>query len=225
MKLRLHKAIFMATLFVFNTAIAKTVNGDLNLDHANLDHVTVNGNAKLTDSKFQSLHVHGHLKFSQVGIADTLVVNGSAEGNGLRCRSAKIDGALEVDKFTAEKAHISGAFIGNDTIIHQNMTVDGELDGRHMTVDGQAIVHGKLNLENSDFHTIEVSSDYCLLQNTRATHIIFKHMKSGRVQKLILNGQTIISGDIDFETGSGEVILDQQAVIKGKITGGKIIPR
>ncbi len=215
----------MATLFVFNTAIAKTVNGDLNLDHANLDHVTVNGNAKLTDSKFQSLHVNGHLKFSQIGIADTLMVNRSAEGHGLICRSAKIDGALEVDKFTAEKAHISGSFIGNDATIHHNIVVDGELEGRHITVDGKAIIHGELNVQDSDFHTIEMNSDYCVLQNTRATHIVFKHMKSGRIQKLILNGQTVISGEVDFETGSGELILDPKAVIEGKITGGKIIPR
>lgn len=218
------KVIFVFLgFFSFTQAIAKTLNGDLNLDHANLGHVTVNGSAELNNSNFKSLNINGQLKFKQLNIVDALFVNGAAEGHGLTAKKLTIDGGLQVDGLNVDHAHVNGSFLGNDSVIRHNITVDGELDGRHIQVGGKTIVHGGLNVHDSDFHAIEMHADYCMLQNTKVKHLVFKKIKNGQTQRLILSGHTVIEGNVDFETDSGEIVLDKEAVIKGKIIGGRII--
>ncbi len=43
------------------------------------------------------------------------------------------------------------------------------------------------------------------------------------VQQLTLTGKTVITGDVVFKSGNGEVVLNNGAVIKGKVIGGKTV--
>jgi hypothetical protein len=48
-----------------------------------------------------------------------------------------------------------------------------------------------------------------------------EHKKDDIVQKIILKGKSVISGDIIFKAGNGEILADKDVIIKGKIDGGQ----
>jgi hypothetical protein len=75
-----------------------------------------------------------------------------------------------------------------------------------------------------------MSSTYTHSNNNCGNNINDNHIDNNGCtdtkQKLYLKGNTIISGDITFESGIGEIIIqNSSAKILGKVIGGTIVEK
>ena len=153
---------------------------------------------------------------------DKVLVNGSAELKSSKFQFLIVNGALNFkDLIVSNTIEINGAANGENIESH-NLIVAGSLEGYRIKVT-KGTVSGYLHAHNSDFEELEFDSKNIILNNSMARNIIFKSSKNKVKQKLVLQGKTIVNGDIIFKSGLGEVLLDSQAKLTGKIIGGKVV--
>lgn len=165
---------------------------------------------------------NGLVKLENVELKTTRV-NGNAEFKNSKFQSLTVNGKLNFKDLT-----VSGLVKINGTANGKNIECDrlivyGNLEGYKIKVNGESILVGYFNVYDSVFKELNVHSGKISLTNTSTNNIVIKTLKNKIKQQLILKGQTIVNGDVIFESGSGEVLLDSQAKITGQIIGSKVI--
>ncbi|WP_010302931.1 hypothetical protein [Candidatus Odyssella thessalonicensis] len=184
-------------------------------------HPVVYGSSQLKDMTYDTLTVYGALDFTNLIIQQELKVDGSAHGKNLKCQEFKINGSLAVDQLEAHQGLVSGSLTGHNISILKDLSVEGSLAGDRITVLGRTKIAGNLSVIGGDFTDIDIEGDASDLTDSRAANIHFKKVITD-TQKLYLRGKTIVSGDIVFESGKGEIYLGTDAVIKGQVKGATI---
>ncbi len=194
-----------AVVALSQNVYANSISGDVNLINSKLETITVKGNQSFKNSQFKSLTAYGTLNFDNIIIDETLKVDGAANGKILACKAFHVNGALNVQNLKSSEAIVKGAFNGEDVVI-----------------TGKTIIEGELNAKNSSFQDIEIKSTKSSLDDSTAHNILVNPTKN-KPQKIILKGNTVISGDIVFEAGDGEVHVGDKVKIKGHVKGAKVI--
>ena len=135
---------------------------------------------------------------------DTMNVSGSASFQNMHFKSLDVSGSLNFENLTITEAlHVSGAAKGK-ILKCKSLDVSGTFNGEDITINGKTVISGELNTKNSSFQDIEIKSSKSTLKNSTAHNIIVQPT-TDKPQKLILKGSTIISGDVVFQSGDGEV--------------------
>ena len=170
-----------------------------------LEGTTFNGIKHLKDENLNALTVNGFLSFHSITISKNLSINGSAKGKKLKCKNFEINGSLNGEDISAEKLEINGS-----------------LKGSNINITGETKISGNINASESKFNDIEILTKNSVLSNSSAKNILVKKEKNGEKQILKLKDGSIISGDIVFESESGEIHIDDTVKINGKIKGAKV---
>lgn len=163
------------------------------------------GPTELTSQQFKDLTVQGPLNF-----------------NGLQVQN---------------KTEIFGPFSGengvfNDLMVHgtcwgakiqiNHLEVDSETALEDFKVSGNVNIHAPLKAKNGRFNNIDAAQTPIALYNVTVNNITIKG-KQNDIHEVKLAGNTVVSGNITFESGNGIVFIrDKTAILKGKIIGGHL---
>lgn len=130
--------------------------------------------------------------------------------------------SLEGTKVT-KRLEVFGKLSAKDATIAQ-MQVFGEATLSHCQVQKKSTVHGMLTATESTFNKeLSVATDHlvftdCTLHGLR----VLKSEGHPRMQIVELRGDTKVMGSIIFEGKNGEVLVEPESEIKGKVVGGKL---
>lgn len=183
------------------------------------DTSTINGRSYLNNGEYDSLEVNGDLTFKGLWIKDSFVINGSIQGENLKCKTIKSNGSFDVDGFQAQGVKSNGSFTG-----------------KNVDITGESKFHGDLEIKNGKLHDIQIASTRSTFIETQIKgNILIKKVKKdwsfmgfksneSSAQVLELKGKSLVIGDILFEK-EGEVHLFDGAKVKGKIVNAKVIQK
>jgi len=116
--------------------------------------------------------------------------------------------------------HIAGILKATNATL-KDLELAGKAKLVTSKVQGNARVSGYLLACNSNFtNKLIISSDHTRIENTIIPSI--KISPGNREQVLYLANNSLIKGDITFESGRGMVLMDQTSQISGKVKGGYI---
>jgi hypothetical protein len=155
-----------------------------------------------------------------------------------------INGSYKVsDTVVTEKLKINGeAVLGQGTVVKEMMVINGSLkaqgvkfeaelfangnaDIKQVRLQADAHFNGNLNASDSEFfkkfYALSQQSDY---SNCQFKDIVIKKNPYINTKQIIrLMNNSIVNGDVIFESGKGEVYLDANSQIKGEVHGGRKI--
>ena len=98
-------------------------------------------------------------------------------------------------------------FMGPTWCTHQNfenILVYGPLLSDHSTIGGTSTIQGPLKMTHSQFDVIDMKNTYT-------------------PQKVILQNNSEVTGDITFEGPMGQVLVDGTSHVHGKVTNGVVV--
>lgn len=200
--------IFAGLFLVPLVAFAKTYYGPTKISNSSEEEVTIIGPADLDQLKSNTLKVTGPLKFNKIVISNETEVTGPTAGEKGKFNNLKITGPVKGTQIEAQTMNITGPAYFNN-----------------IEVKGNAKITGTLFVNKGKFKNIDVVSDKVKLKDTTADSIHFdKNMHdSKKEQMLMIQGKSIINGDIVFDSGKGKVVVDKTVQIKGKVQGAEVV--
>ena len=188
-----------------------------------LDAPVMAGNARLEKLSYDSLTIAGALDFNNLTIEKTLTVEGSANGNSLKCNKFIVNSSFTGKNIQAQNGEVNGTLVCDTVTIDEDLTVNGSLSGKKIKVSGKTKVDGNLDASKSSFSDIEVATTYRItLTSSKAKNIFVKKSKY-ESQRIYLEGRTIIEGNIIFESGNGKVLVSRKAKIMGEVQGASVV--
>lgn len=214
-----------------STAFADNFTGPTDLSSKDFKDLNINGNSNLNQISADSLTVKGPLNFSRIKIKGDTNVEGATSGEEADFNNLAVRGS-----FWATKVEI------------QNLKVDGEAALENFKVRGKVDINGPLKAKNGDFFKdINAAHTPIALYNVTVDNINVKNSSPGDVDYnntsktgntsntntngntnnddnvVKLAGNTVVNGNITFESGNGIVFIrDKTVQFKGKVIGGKI---
>lgn len=139
----------------------------------------------------------------------------------------KINGAATLGPKTiiTKPIVINGQLETNGAVIENEIAVNGTAEINHSTFKSKSQFSGNMSAQESQFlETINLLMNEAVFTHCAINQIVIKTVALVRSkQKIYLKNNCIISGDITFESGHGEVWLDSSSQLQGKIHGGKIV--
>jgi hypothetical protein len=191
-------------------AEATTFNGPTELLSQELKELNINGPARLNAIKADSLKVNGSLYFNELKIKGKTEVSGPCNGEEGEFTNIVVHGPVEVSKIKAESLDVDGPVTIEDFKIKGDVNINGPLKAKNGSFNDLNTVHTPVQLYSVTVNNINVKKDR-------------GHNKSDNANEIKLAGNTVVSGNITFESGDGIVFIrDKTAQLKGKVIGGKI---
>ena len=176
----------------------------------------INGSSNLKQQVYDSLQINGALKFKDLTIKESLIINGKIQGKNLKCRNITSNGSFDVDGFQA-----------------QNVKTNGSFKGMNIEITGKSEFNGALEITNGKLHNIQIVNTLSTLIDTNVSgNVNIKKIDKGfrvrpstsLVQVLELKGSSLVTGDVNFEE-EGTVYLFDKSKVQGKIVNAKIIEK
>lgn len=162
--------------------------------------LSVLGPVELKNTQAKSLQIIGPLIFSNLKVHGETKITGPVEGKDGKFKNLAVTGPIEVI-----------------TTYCQTLNVVGPVDGSGLHVQEETAIIGPLEAKNSTFKNITVTADTISFENCSANNIFIKTQKYP--QTLTLKGETVIAGNIVFESGQGKIVKDKNVQIHGFIKG------
>ncbi|HJN37892.1 MAG TPA: hypothetical protein QF353_03855 [Gammaproteobacteria bacterium] len=149
------------------------------------------------------------------------------------------NGGLVCSQTELKNIHLQGyvslmnVAVGGETIIEGmlqakkskfsgNIKVKGSIHMKGSRVLGKTFIMGALDVENSRLKDIEITAKQAVFSQSQAGTVRVKRTPND-TQRIYLQGGTLISGNIVFESGNGEVVKSDQARVLGQIIGGHVV--
>lgn len=207
MLMKSNLSLALTTFLAITPLYATTFNGITELTSKTFEQLTINGPSTLTEIRADTLVAHGPLKFNQVNITKNTEVSGSMNGTEGAFANLSVTGPLEAEKISCD-----------------TLTVVGPASLKYFTVRGNTDITGPFVSEHGNLQDLTFIASGTLT-NTNVKNITIKHnnaeMQQNKKDNLELNGTTIITGDITFTSGKGEVTVQSKDVtFSGKVNGG-----
>ncbi|SCA58709.1 hypothetical protein AB751O23_AL_00090 [Chlamydiales bacterium SCGC AB-751-O23] len=134
-------------------------------------------------------------------------------------------GTVDLDDVNVKKdMHVQGiAKIEGGKIF--NLQVEGILEIEDSIVEGDVNIVGELEAENTQFmKTLIFIGEELELKKTQAQDIILKKPNESKLtQRVRVREGSVVQGNIIFESGDGEVILDNDSRFLGNVQGGRVV--
>ncbi len=139
-----------------------------------------------------------------------------------------IDGAglVKLQGTSVKDIQVSGSLISQGAKLG-SLQIQGEANLRDTNIAGETTVTGFVQTHSSSFEKpVNVCARKALFTHTKVHSINVRKEPSFKGKQVIeLKQGTVVSGNIHFESGKGEIHIDASSRIEGKVTGGKIIRR
>ena len=201
------------------------------LSYSPLSDATVfTGPTELSSQEFKELNINGPSKLHGIQ-AESLTIRGPLDFNQLKVKGeTEISGPCSGENGEFANVVIHGTFWGSKIKI-ENLHVDGEVALENFKINGNVNINGPLKAKNGSFNNIDTVYTPIALYNVTVNNIRIKKDSdrnsddnaNSNNNEIKLAGNTIVSGNITFESGDGVVFIrDKTAQLKGKIIGGKI---
>jgi hypothetical protein len=110
-------------------------------------------------------------------------------------------------------------------IVCSKLEVTGPVDVTDLQVSGDTTIIGPLKAGKSTFQNLTVTADKIVLEDVKIKDILVKknqEEKQEKKQVLELKGETIVGGNIIFESGKGVVEQGSEVKIQGEIKGATV---
>ncbi|GEM_PF-3680739 len=155
-----------------------------------------------------------------------------------------INGSYQVSQCVIEgKVKINGeAVLGQNTLVKNNIIINGKLEASGVTFEADLFAHGvsvlsHCSMKGNAHFSGNVAASEChfhqdllmlahqaTFSNCQINSIMVQRLPYVKTAQIIsLTKDCVVTGNITFESGSGEVHLDNSAQIKGIVNGGKFI--
>ncbi|BBH52272.1 hypothetical protein [Fluviispira sanaruensis] len=203
------------------------------------------GSVDLIDSQIQGAFINtGHVSLDKVSIVGSFVNTGSVE-----LKDSKIQADFDNTGIVyIENGFVAGDFKNTGKVKLQNVENLGDIDitgkfnawkiksknisiigqtefSGQSIVSGNAFVNGDLTAKETIFKDkIEVTAEIVkLYDSVLAKDIYFRKNKNDKYEQeyLYINNSTV-HGNIEFESGKGNVIISNGGKVKGKIIGASV---
>lgn len=211
-------AIAISLLSNSSIIMADTFNGPTELSSQDFKDLNINGPANLSKITADSLTVRGPLNFTKVTVKGKTEIAGPTSGDEGDFKDVLIHGTFWGSKFNMANLH-----------------VDGDVTIENFKITGKVTINGPLKAKNGSFNNIETVNTPVALYNVNVNNITVNNNRKKDSDKntkddntdnsnvVKLAGNTVVSGNITFESGNGIVFIrDKTAQLKGKVIGGKI---
>lgn len=196
---------------------ANTYNGPTELSSQTFKELIINGPANLNKIKADSLTVKGLFNFSQLKVKGDTEISGPTSGEEGEFANVIIHGSFWGSKIKVANLDVDGDVTIEDFKISGNVNINGPLKAKKGSFNDINAVNTPIALYDVTVNNITVKKDNNKDSNTNAKS------DDGNSNEIKLAGNTIVSGNITFESGDGIVFIrDKTAQLKGKIIGGKI---
>ncbi len=221
--------------------------GETHLSNTTVPNINALGNTTLFDVKTEEVSVTGPLTFKNLTVAHTGTLTGPVEGTSGQFETLVVTGPLKFETLTVQKdTVITGDASGKDgnflnlTVVGpfnltqttcQNLIVTGSVETTKLIVRDKTVSVGNFNAAESQFGDMTLTAEKVLLKETKAQNILLKKNKEngvlswldeGHPQELRLMKNSIIEGDVTFESEKGKIFLEEGSQIKGTIKGAVV---
>lgn len=194
----------LLNLFVCLNVSGEVFNGPTDLSWKLYDSLSINGPSKLKKVKANSIEIKGPLQFHSLAVAGKAEVIGDINGDNGKFGQLNVTGSMNVDH-----------------VICEELSVKGPVTAVYLDVKNHADIDGELNAHHSKFKSLAVKADKIILDEVILDSLVVR--KGQKNQILVLQGPTIVNGDIVFESGDGVVQVGSLEVrIKGTVKGAFI---
>ncbi|MGD9152208.1 MAG: hypothetical protein PVG30_00910 [Gammaproteobacteria bacterium] len=157
--------------------------------------------------------VHNVLAAGYANLNGTTVTNSIKVGGYLSAKNSNLNlvacgGGVDIDK-----SNITGSVgFAGAAILNK------------VSINGKCSELGLLVAKDADFaNTIEITGEITHFQHSKTVAILV-HPSEHPQEKIYLEDQTVVNGNITFESGNGIVVKSADSTILGNVIGGKIIP-
>lgn len=202
----MRKFLMLAVCLSWMTSLAhaETFLGLTNIENTTIKDAVIVGPATLKQVKATSLAITGPLKFTKIEVEKNAVITGPVSGKDGKFSSLSITGPLTGEDILCEELHVTG-FV--------NIT--------HLKVSKASTIIGSLTATKSSFQDLTITADDVVLDSSTVQTITMRK-NTDKQQVLTLKGDTIVHGDITFESGKGKIIESKNVKIKGKVKGAVV---
>lgn len=130
---------------------------------------------------------------------------------------------------------VKGSHINGDTsfsgALDAKNGVFRKIDGNGMakfedsSIQEESKFKGSISSKNTKFEkNIHIYSNTASFDNSTAKQsVVFHKLKTDKRQRLFLRNGSVVSGEVNFRSGNGEVVLEKGSKVEGKVVGGKIV--
>lgn len=157
------------------------------------------------------------MKHSRLQSNEEIAVIGPVRLTDVHAPTLDITGPLEFqDLVVAGSARVTGPVKGKKGTFN-TLDVTGPLNIRHLKAES-ANITGPVHVHGGHVGDLTVTAETVMLENVTAASVLI-HPNGDKPQTLHLKGQTVIQGNITFESGQGRILQDSSARIHGAVSG------
>lgn len=139
----------------------------------------------------------------------------------------RVNGFVELDLTNVTKEILVNGYLRALNSTLGNIQVNGRAILVNSLVKGITNINGSLEAETTQFeNTVFIASQVALLDGCLLPRLVIKPVDNNQgIQRINLNGNTQISGDVIVESGRGEIIIENGSEIFGIVNGASIIKK
>ncbi len=151
-----------------------------------------------------------------------------------------INGSFEVShRVIMDKLTINGkAKLGPDTFAEDSITVNGTLEASGTSFQSELVVNGPSKLEQCKinhtshfsgvvnaigsqfFKDLKLRTHKSSFSNCKLDTMTVQEIPFVTKQVIHLKNGSLVAGDVTFESGHGEVVIDESSNVQGMVYGG-----
>lgn len=197
--------LLFCTACILQEAYAENFVGVTVLEKQKLQEASFMGATELKEITAKSLSILGPLHFTHLKVE----------------KGTKIFGPVANSEFgDFDSLIITGLFAARN-VTCSKLEVIGPVDVTHLQVSGITTIIGPLTAEKSTFQNLIITADKIVLEDSKTQEIIIKKNENKK-QVLNLKGNTIVQGNITFESGKGTIKQGPEVTIQGAIKGATV---
>lgn len=134
------------------------------------------------------------------------------------------NGMVTVDGTTVLKETMVNGLLKANNATFGRLQIHGSATLTKCIINDVADFKGSVNAASSQFkNQLDIYSNLSRFIDTQIASNIHVHHTDNPKQVLHLEKNSVVSGDIIFDDGHGEVVLHGNAHVLGKVVGGKVI--
>ncbi|MBM18088.1 MAG: hypothetical protein CL947_03430 [Epsilonproteobacteria bacterium] len=163
----------------------------------------------ITEESTNQTIIHGSTNLEHTSYIN-LIVNGSANFQHIQVeKQLQVNGSLQASDCIFKKVQVNGSFELEDSNVSELVQVNGLAEFQDCQLHKVELASAEVTFDDCQIYTI---------------HIKKINNSSNDSQTVVLD-DTVIQGNVTFESGTGKIVLEGSSKIVGKIIGGTIISK